>query len=53
MPMAKSPSNIASLSENLASNGLVIFGCLELSINECANGSEGFIGKFVFRSREY
>ncbi len=43
--MAKSPSNIAFLSEILAGNGLVIFGGLKLSINECAADSVDLVGK--------
>ena len=43
--MAKSPSNIASLSEVLAEYGLKLFGGLELSANECAQGHEALIGR--------
>ncbi len=43
--MAKYPGNISSLSNVLAEHGLMLFGGLELSANECAQGQEALIGR--------
>jgi len=43
--MAKSPTNFADFNLRLKHFGLICFGGLELSENECAKGYEGFVGQ--------
>lgn len=45
MPMANSPSDLADVSNWLSDYGLMCFGGLDLSANECAQGHDAFIGK--------
>ncbi len=43
--MAKSPDDFADLIERLEVSGLVCFGGLKITANECAQGSEALIGQ--------